>query len=64
MRITAYAHASKESMYDKGEKAGLTGEALRMFAYALSEVKFDLEVDEKTGLAEIVSVDGKPLARL
>ncbi len=56
MIITVYLHSSKESMYDAGKKAGLTGDALHLFMYACNEVKVDLEVDEK-GLATIKKVD-------
>lgn len=57
MRITAYLHASRESMYDAGKKAGLTGEALDMFSWACHEIEVQLDVDER-GLATIVCVDG------
>ena len=59
-RVIAYAHSSKETMFDIGMKAGLTGEPLERFKFALNEVKFELEIDEE-GMVTIVSVDGKLL---
>ena len=64
MRITAYVHADKGSMWNLGEKHGLTGDALLMFRHALTEVIIDLDVDPKTGHAEIVRVDGHRLGYL
>jgi hypothetical protein len=60
IRVLAYSHSTKESMIEIGMKAGLTGEPLEKFKFALNEVKFELEVDEE-GMATIVSVDGKLL---
>lgn len=60
VRLIAYAHADKQTMYEKGVKAGLTGEPLEKFKFALNEVKFELEIDEE-GMATIVSVDDKLL---
>jgi len=60
VRLIAYAHSTKESMLEIGMKAGLTGEPLEKFKFALNEVKFELEIDEE-GWATIVSVDGKLL---
>ena len=57
-RVIAYAHSRKESMFDIGTKAGLTGEPLEKFKFALNEVKFELEIDEE-GWTTIVSVDDK-----
>jgi hypothetical protein len=48
-------------MWDKGEKLGLTGEALKLFSYVGCEVKLTVEVNEETGDAVIVAVDDKPL---
>lgn len=44
--VTAYAHSSKESMWDEGEKLGLKGEALSLFKHAIGEVEFKLSVNE------------------
>ena len=49
-------------MLDHGRKMGLTGEALRMFSFACYEVEFELEVNEMTGLATIIAVDGRMVA--
>ncbi len=61
-RVVVYVHGSRDSMYEQGEELGLIGEALRMFSFAASELKLDLEVNEVTGEAEIVAVDGRALA--
>lgn len=49
-----YAHASKEAMYAKGEKLGLTGEALAMFKHGLCEVEMTIEVNEDNGEVKLV----------
>lgn len=54
-----YVHSSRDLMYEKGEKLGLTGEALRLFSYVGCEVKLTINVDEKTGDAVIVAVEGR-----
>ncbi len=59
--ITAYLHSNKETMYDLGKKAGLEGQALEYFMYALYEVRVDLMVDEDTGDATIHRVDDMEL---
>jgi len=56
-RVIAYAHSSKEKMFEIGQRVGMTGEPLEKFKFALNEVKFELEIDEE-GLPTIVSVDG------
>jgi hypothetical protein len=61
MRATIYLHSSKESNYELGEKLGLSGDALRLFSFALCEVKVDVDV-ESDGNCRIVAVDGKALA--
>jgi hypothetical protein len=61
MRITAYLNSSKERMYDIGLAAGLDGDALDYFMFALYEVKIEMEVDPATGKATIVAVDGREL---
>jgi hypothetical protein len=59
-RITVYIHPDKQVMYEKGVEAGMKGDPLEKFKFALNEVKFELEVNEE-GSATIVSVDGKLL---
>jgi len=61
VEATVRLHSSKEYMWAAGNVAGLTGKALNAFMHALSEVTLALEVDSKTGLAKIKSVDGKRL---
>lgn len=61
MLITAYLHSTKESMLETGRRHGLKPEALQDFMYALYEVEFTMEVDEETGNAEIIEVNGRHL---
>lgn len=61
IRTDIYVHSSRESMWEKGEKIGLTGDALKLFSYVGCEVKLTINVDEKTGDAVIVAVDDRPL---
>ena len=61
MLITTYLHSDKESMRNTGEEAGLKGRALENFRYALYEVEFTLKVDEESGEAEIIEVNGRHL---
>lgn len=56
---TTYVHGNKETLWELGEKLGLSGDALSMFRHACDEIKIGLRVDLDTGLAEIVSVDDK-----
>ena len=62
MFVKVYLHSNKEDMWEKGEELGLKGKALEEFTYACYEVKIGLEVDEKTGLSEIISVDDRIMA--
>lgn len=56
MIVEMYLHSCKEYNEDTGEAHGLEGEALRNFMSALYEVKFTLDVDEKTGNYKILDV--------
>jgi len=58
-----YLHSSKDSMHEKGVSLGLSGDALDKFRYACYEVKIGLEVDDVTGDAVIVNVDGREVTR-
>lgn len=60
MRVDAYLHSSKDSMYAAGLEAGLDEEAASNFRYALYEVKITLEVDND-GSSTIVAVNNKPV---
>lgn len=60
---TAYVHSSKESMTDLGVRLGLKGQALDYFKYACLEVRLGIEVNDETGDAVIISVDGKEVKR-
>jgi hypothetical protein len=59
MLINIYLHSDKESNRETGEEYGLSGEALRSFAYAGDEVRLTLEVDPETGDYKIIAVDGR-----
>lgn len=59
----AYVHSSKETMRELGTRLGLKGQALDYFMFALCEVKLGIEVNDQTGDAVIVSVDGKSVNR-
>lgn len=61
IRTDIYVHSSRDSMWNKGEQLGLAGEALKLFSFVGCEVKLTIEVDETTGDAVIVAVDGKKL---
>jgi hypothetical protein len=56
-----YLHASKERMYEIGEEIGLTGEALKNFAYTASEVEIDISVDLTTGRALAAYINNIPI---
>ncbi len=55
--VTVFIYNDKDYMYNVGLDLGLTGEALHLFKYALSETKFKLKVDMETGIAEILGVN-------
>lgn len=63
MRITLYLHGSKESAYDAGYQAGLRDSALKMFMYAGTEHAIEYEVDQYTGEAKAVKIDGRDIAK-
>lgn len=60
---TVYVHSSKENMLELGTRLGLQGDALDYFKYACLEVNLGIEVNDATGDAVIVSVDGKQVKR-
>ena len=61
MRATIYLHNDKENGYEVGEELGLTGEALKMMAYACYEVKIEGDVNPKTGEFKITHCNGREL---
>jgi hypothetical protein len=61
MIIDIYLHSDKCSVYDKGEAAGLKGEALDKFMYAGYEEKLTYEVDANTGEYTLVKVNDRVL---
>jgi hypothetical protein len=64
VEAVVYLHASAEHMIETGEKLGLTGEVLRMFRHACTEVEVTLDVDTNTGLVTIIAVDGRPVTKM
>lgn len=60
--VKMYLHQDKESNWDLGEELGMDENTIRdSFAYTLSEVELDVEVDLETGETEIKAVDGVTL---
>ena len=60
MRISLSVHGSKESAWEAGTKAGLTGEVLGRFLYAAYEHCIEYEVDAE-GWATPVEIDGRKI---
>lgn len=55
-----YLHSNKETNYELGkDELELNDKALDNFVYALYEVKFDVEVDTKTGEINILGIKYK-----
>ena len=61
MKTEMHLHSSKDNNYEIADKLGLTGEVARIFSYALCEVIFEVEIDDKTGLTTILTVNGRKL---
>jgi len=61
MKTDIYLNSTKESNYNKGKELGLKGKALDYFLHALCEVEITVDVNENTGEATIIKVDGKEL---
>jgi hypothetical protein len=57
MKIDIYLHSDKDSVYDKGQAAGLSEEALRKFMYTGYEVKMTYDVNAETGDSKLIAVD-------
>lgn len=62
MRITMYLHGSKETCWEKGMEAGLTGEALNRFRFTGYEHKIEYEVNLETGESIAVKFDDREIA--
>ena len=60
-RLTLYAHCAQESLWEKGEILGLTGETLSLFAH-FDEIALDVEVTED-GMVTILACDGWAVQR-
>jgi hypothetical protein len=59
MKAKMSLHSDKcSNSYIGEEELGLTGEALENFQYALYEVIFDVDVNEKDGEVQIEAVNG------
>lgn len=63
MKTKMYLHSNKDSNYELGEKLGLKDDALRRFAYALSEVEFEVGVDPGNGDVTVLMVNGKAVSQ-
>ena len=61
MKTILWLHASKDSNYERGEELGLSEEAIALFRHACTEVKVEVEVEEETGVAEIIAVNDHTL---
>lgn len=61
MKTTIYLHADRDSLWEKGERLGLAGEALRMFSFTACEVEVGIDVNMETGESTIVTLDGRVL---
>ncbi|MCB7128626.1 MAG: hypothetical protein J3T61_03705 [Candidatus Brocadiales bacterium] len=59
MNIAIYLHSDKGTNREIGEKVGLVGEALEYFLYAGYEHEMLYEVDQRTGAAKLIGVDGR-----
>jgi hypothetical protein len=57
-----YLHGDKDRMYEIGEEMGLSGEALRAFAYTATEVELDVLVHRETGRAAAVKINGATIS--
>lgn len=57
-RVTLYSHSDKEGGYDKGQKLGLEGDALRRFASWGYELVFEADVNLETGDVALLTVNG------
>ena len=62
MITTAYLHSSKDANYEKGQELGLSEKALKLFMFALYEVELEVDVNEETGEATILKVNGRNVA--
>lgn len=61
MIIDIYLHSDQDSTYDKGEAAGLVGEALARFRYTGYEEKLTYEVNAETGESKLIKVNDRKL---
>lgn len=58
-KIITYVHGDDESLYETGAQMGLTGESLWTFSHACDEFELELDVDMNTGIAKVISIDGR-----
>lgn len=59
MIVKVYVHGSDDSLWDKAVEMGLDYEATRMFSHACDEIELTLKVDESTGMAKVIKLDGR-----
>lgn len=55
-----FLHADKEQNWELGTRLGLTGEALRAFCFACTELKVEFLANRQTGMIIILAIDGVP----
>ncbi len=63
IKTKMYLHSEKDTNYGDGGELGLQDKALDSFKYALYEVEFDVEINEETGHATIVKLNGRDVER-
>jgi hypothetical protein len=56
-KVDVYLSASRETLYDQGQKMGLTGNALDMFTFTGYEEKITYAVDMETGASIAVALN-------
>ena len=61
MKVKAYLHSDKESMYQLGYEAGLRDEQLEKFKYTGYEHEVIYEID-KEGWGTLVEIDGRKIS--
>lgn len=55
-KTTIYAYVDRDTAWEKGEKLGLKGEALRMFSH-FNEIKLEIEIDEDGVITKTTAIN-------
>lgn len=61
--VEVYLHCDRDTMYNIGDKLGLTGDALKDFENSLHEVQLTLEVNMVNGGIKMLKIDGDNIVR-